>query len=72
MEQGVDAGVAGDSDGRRRDAFAFEIRRGPGGCGEMQGCYAANHLAVGFFRERAGEIPSAEAGFNVGHRHTCV
>ncbi len=65
VEDGVDAGVAGDADGLRGNSFTAQVAgRGFRGS-EMQRGEARGENAVHFFGKRLAQIPGAQAGFDV-------
>ncbi len=65
VEQGVDAGVAGDGDLGIGDGFGSKIGGGHFGGREVEGGEAGGEDAIHFLGEGLGHVAGAESGFDV-------
>jgi len=69
--QRVDGGVAGHVNSVRAHAFSAQILLRLSGRGEVKMRKAGYQNAMHFFGPGAVEIPGAQAGLDMGDRHTC-
>ena len=71
-QQGIDHRVAGDNDGLGRDPLGQQVVSADPGGGKVEARDLARDLAVGFFRERRKEVPTAKSRFGVHNGDSLV
>src|SRR5579863_8148476 len=72
VENGIDAGVAGDGDLAVVDSFGAQVGGGPRGGGEVQRGEAADHHAIHFLGKRLAHIAGSQAGLDMAYGNSGV